>query len=258
MNPENLKRVEAAGRALITRVYPPCLEAWQHPTPEVCAMLVLGARPKTLAPQLTRKEANAWAYQSECVTPEEWLWSQLSSQYEELADATRPAEVEIIRWVDKICSNPETRKSAARTTSPVLGDEVEGSVWQRLDEIRPQDLTASPWNTIARAVARHVKEQWDGPNELIPPDPKRKFPKGVTRIETFDHLYQEGKTMRHCIATYAKDIAERKCEVFSIRAGDSRSTLCVWRDGSREHRTLANRAPSEECKKLAAMVRGPG
>lgn len=225
------------------------------PTPTVTAQVILGVHPRTLAPELTRKEASAWVAQSKHSTASSWLWSQVVAEHpEELKDTSRPDDTQVIRWVQEIMRDPPRRASATRSRVAFGGD-IEGSVLERLDEILPSDLKRSPTDTLLAADNRIAKEEWDGPDELIKDEPwMSTLPEGSRVIRTFKALRQEGIVMRHCVASYADKVHSKESLIFSLMSTDSRSTLEIRGNQIREHKGPRNEAPSEACVKLAQKV----
>ena len=77
----------------------------------------------------------------------------------------------------------------------------------------------------------------------------------VHELSNTQLLVEEGRAMRHCIASYASLCQSGKSVIFSLRSleGDKRrSTLHVGIDEAgrfiiREHRAFANREPDQEC-----------
>ncbi len=246
------ERLRQAKIGLITGVYGPALP-WPAPTPEVAAKIVLGAKPRDLAPGLTRAEAHQWATQDNIADPIAWLWAHVASEYEEVANVSAPTDMAVVRWAAKILGDPNRRKSAMRRDVAIMGDDTEGSVWDRLDEVTPTDLHSSPWETIAAASARQAREMWDGPDELAPPLDVV-LPEGAENINTFSRLFREGAEMRHCVASYASRVASGECLIMSLRAGNDRSTA-MFVDGTvREHKARRNEQPTEACRELAQKV----
>ena len=225
------------------------------PKPEIAAYLVLGRKPKELAPQLTRREANEWVRQNVHATPEEWLWTRMRAEYIELRDAKCPGTMEVIRWCAKVLDNPATRASSIREDIVLMGDDTEGSVWDRIDEVQPCDLCRSPWGTIANASSRQIREMWSGPDELQKYEPwMDSLPEGAELIRHFSRLFQEGKEMRHCVASYAQDIAYGHSMIFSLRTNRGRSTA-EYRNGQLiQHKAARNEQPTQSCIDLANEV----
>ena len=246
------ERLRQAQIGLTTGIYGPALP-WPAPTPEVAAQIVLGAKPRDLAPGLTRAEAHRWATQDAIEDPRDWLWSQVVAEYKEVSCASAPKDMAVLRWARKILADPQRRKSAKRRDVAIMGDDTEGSVWDRLDEITAADLRASPWETIAAASARQAREMWDGPDDLAPPL-EAELPNGVENIRTFSRLFREGAEMRHCVASYAHRIHSGECLIMSLRHGNDRSTAMFVNGRAREHRAKRNESPSEACEELARQI----
>ena len=242
-------------------------------TPEVCARIILGESPKDIAPQLTQKEAAAWAYQTVHATPEDWLWVRIVAKHPELS-VSRAKSIEVMRWAARMMQSP-SRSKAMLERRCVFGEgggeekedghdeyaheadaaDAASSIVQRLDEIEPQDLTPSAVETLQNAVNRQMREQWDGPDELRAHEPwMDELPEGCTVIRTWPQLFNEGREMRHCVSSYAKDIASKRSVIVSIRAGHRRSTAEYIRGDLRQHQAFARSRPHEDCCIVAEEI----
>ncbi len=225
------------------------------PTPEVAAWIVLGKRPRDLAPGLTTKEAVEWVRQTRHSNPSAWFWAQCQSRHEELSGVGEPETITVARWVDSWMSCPAKKASALASRDGAFGDNVCGSVLDRLDEIQDCDLCKSPWGAVDNASARAAKNMWDGPDELI----KRelwmdKLPDGCEIIRTFSRLYKEGSEMRHCVASYGRDIASGSCLIFSIYVDGKRSTAEYRHGKLGQHKGPRNTVPDEACLKRSKIL----
>lgn len=233
------------------------------PSPDVCAQIQLGARPVDLAPELTRKEAAAWAYQDEHKYPEQWLWHQLRQQYPEL-NQSHTGYIEVMRWAARMLSS-KTKSAAMKKPRAVFGEgegEAEGDkacVLQRLDELKPQDLTNSPSETMQNAVNRQMREQWDGPDELRPNEPwMDRLPSGCRVLRTWPDLFLEGLQMRHCVANYARSVAEKQSVIISINIAGARSTAEFQQGRLVQHQSFARGTPSPRCRRFAEVLESGG
>ena len=229
------------------------------PTPQVCAEIQLGKKPSEIAPQLTRKEAAAWAYQTKYETPEEWLWAQIVEEYPKLSQS-HTSNIEVMRWCQRMLAS-DSRREAMFANRVVFG-EVEAdasSIAQRLDEIAPQDLTDSPAETLQNAVNRNMREMWDGPDELLPHEPwMDRLPKGCRVIRTWPELFREGSEMRHCVAQYAESVADRSSVIVSIVTEHGRSTAEFKRGRLVQHQGLARSEVHESCARAARAIEESG
>lgn len=230
-----------------------------YPTVDVGARIVLGEHPHDIAPMLSRREACEWVRQSVHATPIDWLWSCVAAAHPLLAGSSAPRTIAVVRWVDDVCRDPARRDALLRTREAHMGEQVvEGRVVDRLDELRDEDLRRSVEDTIAAATQRIVKEQWSGPDELVPPQPWHDtLPPGVTIITTFSRLFAEGAEMRHCAAAYARDVADRRCIIASVIGDDGRRSTVEVREGKViQHRGARNEAPPPSCvRRLAEVLR---
>jgi len=233
------------------------------PSGEVCARIILGEKPKDIAPELTKKEASDWAYQNEYEAPEEWLWASIAAKYPDLR-ASRTHSIEVMRWCERMMKSPSRSKAmvAKRCIFGEADEDQQGyrqqeasSVAQRLDEIEPQDLTDSPRETLQNAVNRQMREEWDGPDELRRHEPwMDELPSGCHVIRTWPDLFREGQEMRHCVSSYADKVANCTCVIVSIRAGAYRSTA-EYRDGKLvQHQSFARSNPHPSCVKVAQEI----
>jgi len=225
------------------------------PTPEIAARLIFGEKPSDIAPGLTKKEAAAWVLQNVHETPEEWLWRQAVEQFPELS-ISHSKSIPVIRWAMRMLKSPK-RKHAMSRPRVLFGERQTdaASVLARLDEISLQDLSDSPRETLQRALTRRMKEEWDGPEELLKHAPwMDDLPDGVTVIRTWQELYLEGLEMRHCVADYAEDIYSGQAVIISLRTEDSRSTAEYNSGKLVQHQGLARSIPHHSCVALAQKV----
>jgi hypothetical protein len=207
-NPSQRGKIIQAVNFLQNRIVGPALEG--YPSPNVAALMILGVGPHEQAPFLTRAEAHEWSSQSEYEDPILWLLRQFS-------DRGTTEYIEVVRWLQGIVSDPERLVCAERCD---LGfkDQIGGSIFDRLDEILPEDLTASPRETLQRSITRRAKEMWDGPDELCKRQPwMDQLDDDVRVLTRFSELFNEGNRMRHCIADYAKNVCNGSSIVISIR-----------------------------------------
>lgn len=246
------------------------------PSADVCAAIQLGARPVELAPQLTKKEAALWAYQTEHKSPADWLWAHLCEMYPDLAKS-HSRHVEVMRWAARMMSS-KTKKAAMYKPRVMFGEDLENgddyeedgyedgretqnaaSVLQRLDEIRPNDLSESPSETLQKAINRQMKEKWDGPDELRPWEEwMDRLPKGCRVLRTWPELFKEGLQMRHCVASYAEKIHDKTSVIVSIVVQGGRSTA-EYRNGRLvQHQSFARSEPPATCWEVARRLESGG
>lgn len=248
--PDRRDAIDDAVVYKVLRVGGPYLSG--KPSLDVAASLILGATPKSLAPCLTRHEAAEWANQEVHENPRIWLWHKMRLQYTELPEEA-PEFYLVIRWVAEVMNDPERRAAATRSRTGRIGeDEVEGSCLERLDEITPADLRRSPVETMEITSQRLAEAMWEGPNELSPHmEWHDRLPEGVTVIRHFNELYKEGRECRHCVATYASNIANGSAVILRVKATDGkRSTAMVEHGTVTQHRGPRNEEPAPSCVEL--------
>ena len=206
-----------------------------YPTPEVGARIILGATPASLAPGLTKREARAWASQSEHETPVAWLIAQTGEDF-------RADDMAVARWVARALASKKRRGAMLKHI-------------RRTDELTPADLVKSISETFRRAEIRQALNQWDGPNELIKHEPWHDdLPDGVRVLRTALELFYEGAQQHHCIGDYAERVYAGRCLVVSVRAGDDRSTAEVVDGRVMQHLGAFNLDPPAACVALLASV----
>ena len=232
-------------------------EALQEgPTPTATARWILGASLRDLGEGLTRREASLWLRQSEHSTPQKWLWGFLVEEHSELREVARPLSLPVLRWVQECMGDPKRKATALRDRRGMLGEaHVGGRVIDRMDEILVCDLHRSPVRTLEAAQQRLVDQEWGGDSQLIP---KMKWhtqlPAGVTILANYGNLRREGVEMNHCAASYAQEIADRRCLMFALKEGGERSTAEL-RDGTfRQHVGFGNSSPPASCVELLKLV----
>lgn len=247
LDPAKLSAFEDAVLFLRDRIAGPSLR--NAPSPRIKALLVLGKHPRTLARGLTKHEACAWVLQSEHKKPVAWLWSRLCEEHAVLRDVRRPDTIAVVRWVRRLMESPVLKGAALRNRTDILGEAaVGGRVIDRLDEISPGDLFKSPTRTLEMAHQRVLKENWEGPDELIKEEVwHQHLPQGIQILRCFSDLYREGIQMRHCVASYAPRVSEGKTMVFSVQTGTSRSTVEFQEGQLMQHKGFANSQPPPEC-----------
>lgn len=226
------------------------------PTAYYKAKLLLGSRPTDLVPSLTEKHANLFMAQSEHPTPLGWLWAHAQSQDDALEKATSPRSVEVLYWTLRMLQSPRRRQAMLTFREGVFGDNVEGRVVDRLDELKPVDLSGSPVRTLETAVERAVREEWKGDDQLVKPEPWHTMvPEGVTVLVTYRGLRAEGKNMRHCVASYANGVAEGRFHILSVNNEHGRSTAAMSSKGRvTQHKGHGNSEPPSEHKPLLAKA----
>lgn len=223
---------------------------WKNrPSAYVGVRLLEGYEPRTLASGLTRHEAASWCYQDKWATPASWLWAQHRDQWPDAPETLNTQLVSIVRWLIRL--NEEQRASFLRVKK-VDGELTPVYGWSRLDELLPQDLMRGVEATFAMAEDRAALDKWQGPNELInPPQWIKHLPEGVELITTFLRLVEEGRDMRHCVATYASRIYKKESLIFSLQDSDGRrSTAEIVGTRVNQHEGVARRTPSEGCTTL--------
>lgn len=230
------------------------------PSSTVAMRLVLGEHPHDIAPALTRREACAWALQSDHETPIAWLWARTVAEWPvDLAEASCPRTIGVVRWVLAVCSDGDRRAALLRSRHGEIGGQaVEGRVVDRLDELTDADLRPSVMETIDVATARLCRERWTGPDELIPPAMwHADLPAGVRVLRSFSDLLTEGSEMRHCAAVYAQRVMDRACVIVSVTGADGRRSTAEIVGGSvAQHRGARNESPPASCvDRLAEVLR---
>lgn len=222
-----------------------------YPSPDIAARYVLGASLAELAPELRRAEAAEWIRQSEHEDPAAWLAARVSRRHG--VDLAGTLVLAVIRWLDEVLSDPARRAALERSRTARMGEVVvEGRLIDRVDELRPQDLTRSVADTYAAAAQRLAKEAWDGPDELIPAEPwHARLPHGVSVLRTATDLWIEGSECRHCVGVYAARVHTRQCVIARVLAEDgTRSTVEVVGGRVTQHRGPGNAEPSPACRRL--------
>lgn len=246
-------RIDDAIVYLVLGVAGPALQAMGAPTYDAAAARAMGDGDalRALAPDLTERERQTWARQDEHADPRSWLVSRLG-----VGDIVRGAEsIPVVRWVVQMMAREDTAEAMRRPLT-VFGDHVDGRPLDRLDELEPQDLSRGVVATFARAAQRRMDAQWDGPEELAEAAPwMASLPEGVRPILTWSALWAEGLDMRHCVASYAADIARGDCSILSVRAPDgTRSTVEVRRGLMGQHCGPCNAPPSSACAALVGRL----
>lgn len=230
------------------------------PSSTVAMRLVLGEHPHDIAPALTRREACEWVTQSEHETPLAWLWAQAAAEWPaELARASCPRTIGVVRWVHAVCSDGDRRAALLRPRhGEIDGEAVEGRVVDRLDELTDADLRPSVMETIDAATDRLCRERWKGPDELISEATwHAELPSGIRVLRTFSALLTEGAEMRHCAAVYAQRVRDRECVIVSVTGADGRRSTAEIVGGSvAQHRGARNESPPASCvDRLAEVLR---
>jgi hypothetical protein len=223
----------------------------QYATCDAGARFILGESPASIARGLTAREAHYWIH-SNYADPLDWI---VKTRLDHPGNS-QPKSISVARWTIGVMADPPRRDAALRNRQGWGGAAIEGRVVDRLDEILPCDLHRSPWRTIEAAVERQVREEWDEDNELSPEKPwHKRLPTGVVVLRHYDKLRAEGVKMRHCVSSYAKDIASEALTIVSIRVGDKRSTAEIGKDGRiGQHVGYANTAPPLECVSVANEI----
>ncbi len=230
------------------------------PSAEIGAKLALGVHPHTLFPQLKRKDACSFVVQERFRKPNEWLWNRLQQENPVLKNNNAPKYIKVCYWVESVLKSPLRRNAFLRERGAFFGDTTEGSILSRLDEISPMDLHKSVTRTILNAIENAFKKKWKGNNVLIEqehlPNWYSQLPKSVSLLTTAKELYEEGQVMRHCIFSYAADVASNKGWVFSLKPNnDERSTLYITQNClTVQHKAQSNKNPSQACLSLADQV----
>jgi hypothetical protein len=266
------------------------------------ARLLLGDPPVKLAPGLTRAEAHEWLSQQPSHVPSEWLlkrefktaaqklygddWGRAQSNiyghpcgHDERsggAVAESVQHVEVARWILKMLSKKPTRDALCRerVERGPHGEEVHGSYWDRVDELRPADLRDSVDETFTRAAQRMQKSMerlLAKKSEPLAPVPAWWKPARCAKVLlTGPELMVEGKQMQHCVAGYAGyvkqgksvivrlEVPERKSQGYEGPTVWHRSTVELDRRTGRviQHRGPQNRDPHPiNVKALAVLLR---
>jgi len=212
-------------------------------TRQQTARLLLGEPPVKLAPGLTRAEAHEWLSRHPNLAPSEWLLDhefakQDTSGWTGAGGAREPRsayrgqqpcglrpdglgtrtgrdvsssvkDIQVARWILKTLSNTAKRNALCRerVERGPHGEEIHGSYWDRVDELRPQDLRDSVDETFTRAAMRMQKSLerlLAKKHEPLAPAPAWWKPARCAKILlTAAELMVEGKQMQHCVAGYA-------------------------------------------------------
>lgn len=230
-------------------------EKWRGLPVEDAAALVLGARPVDLAPGLTAAEADAylrWCAENRLrrsTDPADWVLASLGTD----EDLPRPS-LPVALWLRDRWRDPAQRAALTRERQgQIAGEVVHGTYLSRIDELLPDDLEKSVEATfrkaaerlrvrMERALKKTDKRLTCAPDWFVPVE-------GVTLLDTGPALVEEGRQMKHCVATYATAVQSKKSLIFGINAGGCRSTAEVSYDLTvRQHKAQGNKEPAQPCK----------
>lgn len=236
------ERRDALDDALIFQMYNlagPYLRG--YPTFDIASRVILGATPQEVAPGLTRAEAASFISQTEHREPATFLGETIKKEYG-LNSNARSEHVAVWRWVQSCLSSPSRASSARKYAT-------------RIDELKPCDLEKSVSQSFRNAEIRQALDNWDGPNELIPPEPWHDtLPEGLTVLRTATELFLEGKHQSHCVGSYAESVFRKSCIIVRVEAEGNRSTAEV-RDGKVvQHLGAFNRRPHPACIDLLKLA----
>jgi hypothetical protein len=139
------------------------------------------------------------------------------------------------------------------------GEEIHGSYWDRVDELRPPDLRDSVDETFTRAAMRMQKSMerlLSKKSEPLAPVPAWwKSARCAKILLTGPELMVEGKQMQHCVATYAGYVKKGESVIVRLEVPErkGRHGETIWhrstvdldrRTGQvRQHKGPQNREP---------------
>lgn len=243
-------------------------------TRQQTARLLLGDSPVKIAPGLTRAEAHEWLSQHPNQAPSRWLLqhefkTRRVSPCGTIEGERRPTtyvddsvqHVEVARWILKMLTKKPTRDALCRerVERAPHGEEIRGSYWDRVDELRPPDLRDSVDETFTRAAMRMQKSMerlLSKKSEPLAPVPAWwKSARCAKILLTGPELMVEGKQMQHCVATYAGYVKKGESVIVRLEVPErkGRSGETVWhrstvdldrRTGQvRQHKGPQNREP---------------
>jgi hypothetical protein len=156
------------------------------------------------------------------------------------------------------------KASLGALTADMLGDVLDW--WHHDGRGRRLPAAQATWTSV-----RRLSQQWErrydehGPSEA---DKHLRWESliGATVIDgveilpldTAGKLAEEGEALHHCVGTYARICYSSAQRIFSLRAGELRSTLRLALDGDTwriaEHRSFCNDLAPEPFRKVAEKV----
>jgi hypothetical protein len=262
---------------------------------EQTARIILGESPTKIAPGLTRTEAHEWLSEHPYRKPSEWLLTREFNEPDVRARVdparaswgSRPCglgtkrggeiansvqHVEVARWILKMLSKKPTRDALCRqrVVRGPHGEEIHGSYWDRVDEIRPSDLRDSVDDTFNRAMARMQKSTErllaKDTTPLAAPPAWWKPARCAKVLLKASELMVEGKQMQHCVAGYAGYVKKGESVIVRLEVPERkegktethRSTVELDRRTGRilQHRGPRNRDPHPiNVKALKVLMR---
>lgn len=234
-------------------------EAYRQAPTELLARLVLGEPPVALSDGLlSRQQAHEWLQEAHRASAAQWLLARVGVPQDCVRDVPTP----VARWVAARMAVPEQRAALERTRAEtVAGVRVEGRYLDRLDELRESDLRPSVEATF-RSVAERLRADTECRvaqmrGDPLAPPPRWWRPARCARLLlTGPELAEEGRALRHCVATYAPLVHARRAVVVALRVAEHRSTveLDPQTAAVRQHRGVANTAPPELCRRALEVL----
>jgi hypothetical protein len=242
----------------------PLCPAYPRAPRELAARLALGERPVDVCRGLTAREAHEYLASGSRTSPAAWL-------VRDLRDLTVQIDhVPVARWL-LACARDPARWAALATERVERGPDgtsIRGTYLARVDEIAPPDLVRGERTSVREAYAaasRRLYARWcrqaERQHDRLAPPPAWWRPIRCARpLLSAAELVAEGRTMGHCVGTYADVVRRRHSLILSIavpsRAGLCRSTAQVdYRSGRvLQHRGQSNRDPHPLCVAALRVV----
>jgi len=224
-------------------VYPRC-------SVQQSARLLLGETPEAISRGLTRKEAHQWLTEAP-----EWLAGDWLLRKAGLDACAR--SVAVARWAIECDKDPQRRAALwrARTARGPHGEEINGSLISRLDELQAVDLRPSVRETFERAgrrLLRQTERLMRRKAEPLAPPPAWWQPVRCARLLLSPaELFVEGRQMRHCVALYGRYVRSRQSVIVALDVLGYRSTVEMDRKTLqvKQHKGRDNLPPPELCER---------
>jgi hypothetical protein len=170
--------------------------------------------------------------------------------------------LEVARWLAECLKNKDKRAALEkrRCFRGPYGEEIHGSFIERLDELRKSDLRPSVIETFERCAKRHAKlaeRNLAKQHEPLHSPPRWWRPmRSATLLLTGKQLIDEGREMKHCVASYAPYVKRGNALVVSLNVLGHRSTANIDRSTLevKQHRGVENRTPPELCKRALTTL----
>ena len=159
-----------------------------------------------------------------------------------LRDPAAAAEAPCRVLADDVARLPDWCANALRKGDEIVYLRLDATLDKRLRRLAAfldeayGDGGATKLNRLAfpaaeKALRKWRKERWTERRRMNGAEPVFRGSDGVRiyRLHTAENLHDEGARMGHCVASYADDIAEGRCEIYSLRnaAGTPRATIEV-------------------------------